>query len=153
MRFFHCTTLEAARAIAREGFRDPDPEHPRTQFAGRIGVWLSSVPKTSKMNVAQGDELIVVDLDIEEAELADYIEAETDMEWDDLEWCVPADVLNSQARARHVTDQDEADLIREVALELPPGFLRANRERGVSATDYSEECQHRGDWRKPRGSD
>ncbi len=82
---YHATTDEAAWLILRDGFRDPDPEHPRIKFHGGTGIWLADYPPNSICDFAQGDVLLEVTLDCDESDLAKWDES-INPEPGDLEW-------------------------------------------------------------------
>jgi len=118
---YHATTREAAASIVRDGFRDPDPFAPRTEFAGQVGIWLSDAPKSSVNNVAQGDSLLEVRFELSEKELAEWEDLESDPEWAGgtvhlplpgyREWCIPADLVNRLGSVR-LLGEAEADEVR-----------------------------------------
>jgi hypothetical protein len=70
MRLYHRTSAGVARAILAHGFRDAWGYY----LTDRLwyGVWLSDVPLDEYEGTERGDCLLVVDLGVPEAELAQY---------------------------------------------------------------------------------
>ena len=90
--FFHRTTPEDARSVIESGFKNGSGYF----LSNRIwtGVWLSSVPIGSDHG-AEGDALLMVELEIDDGELARW-------EWvaegrTYREWLIPANILNKCA--------------------------------------------------------
>lgn len=100
MRLYHRTTRVAAHAILAHGFRDAWSYY----LTDRLwyGVWLSEVPLDANHN-AGGDILLAVDLDIPDAELAEYA-------WADLtkpyrEFLLPAEFIKQHGTLRIVEEE------------------------------------------------
>jgi len=94
MILFHRTTVEAARAILAEGFRDA-----RGSYGLPIvlqGVFVSDRPVDCNEG-AKGDVLLSIELAASENELADFEIVEDGKTW--REWIVPAKLLNAGPRA------------------------------------------------------
>ena len=108
MRLYQRTTRAAARAIIAYGFRNSWGYY----LTDRLwyGVWLSDRPLASSDRPlasnedAGGDTLLAVELDVPDAELAEY--AWVDVTKPYREFLLPADLLNDRATV-HVVEQEE----------------------------------------------
>ena len=113
MILYHRTTAAAAEQILRDGFRDGVGTYMATQQYS--GVWLSNVPLDLGEG-AEGDTLLQVELP--EQAIADYEWIEEGKPY--REWLIPAQLINEQAKASVVDEDDVGDL---------PRFLDALAER------------------------
>ena len=98
---FHTTS--SAEAILEAGFEDGDDSY--GLGAGTLtGVFLAELP-VGAGNAPSGDQVLAVTVP-DDVELAEYaIVQEADRVW---EWCVPAQVLNTQCQTR-LLSQEEVD--------------------------------------------
>jgi hypothetical protein len=86
---YHRTSIDNARAILTDGFRDSAGFFLNTRTW--TGVWFCSSPASSE----QGEVVLTVKLDIDDEELARW-------EWtgegrDYREWLIPANIANRRA--------------------------------------------------------
>jgi hypothetical protein len=102
MTFYRRTMGDRAAAILSHGFEDATGSY-GTDFE-YSGVWLSDRPLdcndagfSPAVNV-----LLEIELDLPEAEIADYEWIEEDKGY--REWLVPASILNRMARVRIVPE-------------------------------------------------
>jgi hypothetical protein len=87
---YHHTSIDNARAILCDGFRDSAGFFLNTRTW--TGVWFSSIPTSTE----DGEVVLTVKLDIDEQELARW-------EWsgegrDYREWLIPADIVNRRGK-------------------------------------------------------
>jgi hypothetical protein len=101
MVLFHCTELQSAQAILKNGFVD-GPVYP--ELLNICGVWLSDRPLDCNEG-AWGSVLLEVQMDLQETELADFELGEEGKTY--REWCVPAALVNQAAVARRVADESQ----------------------------------------------
>ena len=97
-RFFHRTTLKAARAIQANGFRDKTGFYLTSQ-AQRCGVWLSNVPLDCNEG-AWGDVLLEVRIPSRLIKRFEWVEKGKGYR----EFLVPADLVNARGRIREVEE-------------------------------------------------
>ncbi|MDA4124034.1 MAG: hypothetical protein OK438_01095 [Thaumarchaeota archaeon] len=95
IRFYHRTTVETARMILREGFRDDEGSY-LTERTFR-GVWVSDRPLDSNEGTKEG-ALMVLDVDLPPRQLAKWEWVEEGKTY--REWLIPASVLNQHSRVR-----------------------------------------------------
>lgn len=100
MRLYHRTTSANAASILTRGFKDAVGRY-MTEEAHE-GVWLSDRPLDANEG-ANGDTLLVVDLDVAAEELADKFE------WEEegkpyREFLVPAALVNANGKIAVVED-------------------------------------------------
>ena len=105
MTFYHRTQSEKAAKIIAEGFRDGDGDY-MVEGHSFTGVWLSNVPLDSNEG-ADGDVLLLVTLNLNESELADYEWVEDDKPY--REWLIPAALVNAHGQV--VIAPDDHSLI------------------------------------------
>lgn len=100
VRLFHLTAERNAANILRVGFLDGTGRY--MTEAEYSGVWLTNDP--DRIEGAKGDTLLVVDLDLEPAELDQF-------EWKDQrgyrEWLIPSDYLQAHITALKIDGGDE----------------------------------------------
>ena len=112
LRMYHSTKANAARAILDEGFRD----FLHSQMAVS-GIWLSREIFTVNEG-ARGHTILEISLNMTEDELRSFAVIE-DEEWDEAtgefvkipgfepyEWLLPAEILNTRATIRMLTDEE-----------------------------------------------
>jgi len=102
MILYHRTTLHAAEAILKGGFRDATDYYMTEREWS--GVWLSNRPLDANEG-AKGNVLLRVTIQVTEEELTYY-------EWVEegkmhREWLLPAKMLNSKGIVEVVKDEDE----------------------------------------------
>jgi len=88
MMLYHCTTVEAAHVIMRDGFRDAEGSY-LTQKTSR-GVWLSDRPLDCNEG-AEGDTILTVSFSCTEADLADFEWIEEGKPY--REWLIPSSFI------------------------------------------------------------
>ena len=93
MRLYHFALRRVAERIARDGFRDSDPED--VGGARREGVWLADVPLADDGGLDR-EEFATVVVDAPDDQLAAYEVTGNPMvrPGSHREWCVPAAVVN-----------------------------------------------------------
>lgn len=129
MRYFHTTTLPAAAAIERDGFRDG------RQWIGGIeliGVWISDRPLDGNEGT-KGDQLLVVDLP-DDLDLSPHEVIEEGKPY--REWIVPAPLVNAGV-VRWVgssVDYDPGALDVPDLLDVVDDLQLASR--GAAVADY-----------------
>jgi hypothetical protein len=99
--FFHRTTRENARSIIESGFRNSTGYFQSNRIW--TGVWLSTVPVGSEHG-AEGDALLMVELEIDDHELARWEWAAEGRTY--REWLIPANILNKCATVELVEQLD-----------------------------------------------
>lgn len=97
---YHHTTIENARTIIGEGFRDSAGFFLNTRTW--TGVWFSSSPRGSE----EVDAVLTVRLDIDEQELSSW-------EWtgegrDYREWLIPANIVNQRGTIERMEKSDHS---------------------------------------------
>ena len=98
MRLYHRTSKRAAHAILVQGFRDAWGYY-LTDYLWH-GVWLSDVPLDEYEGTERGDTLLAVDLDVPEADLAQY--AWVDFGKPYRTFLLPAEVINRRGAIHRV---------------------------------------------------
>jgi hypothetical protein len=100
-------TTDAADAILRDGFRDGEGSYGFVDLTLR-GVFVSALP-ADVSDGAKGDQVLEVvlpdDVDLDEWSIVEEVHPA----W---EWCIPAQVLNTRASVRLMTE-DEVDAVRD----------------------------------------
>ncbi|MBE0592045.1 MAG: hypothetical protein IH616_06560 [Gemmatimonadales bacterium] len=104
---YHRTSIREARQAVQQGFEDVDWDFglrdARTgEDTSVTGVWLANRP-LGKQDGIEGDALLTVSLEVDEAELAPF-ELEG-MLWDTRLWVVPSDLVNARGSTR-ITEVD-----------------------------------------------
>jgi len=104
---YHRTTIREAREIVQKGFEDLDwdfglQDSKTGEDTTVPGVWLSNRPLGSRDGI-DGDALLTVALEVDEAELTPY-ELEG-MLWDTRLWVVPSELVNARGAVR-ITEVD-----------------------------------------------
>jgi hypothetical protein len=99
LQFFHRT--DDANAILSSGFKDGTGNYLTTNEYS--GVWLSNIPLDANEG-AFGGTLLLVELDLAEADLAQF-------EWIEegkgfREWLIPAALVNSKGKVQIVEEPD-----------------------------------------------
>jgi hypothetical protein len=90
VRLYHATSIEAAEAILRDGFREGHPHWAFQHDLGISGVWLADHPVDENEGAQRGDVLLAVDL-------PDHLRDDHELIEDDKPsgtWIVPAAILN-----------------------------------------------------------
>jgi hypothetical protein len=131
--YFHRTTEASAAEILRNGFRDAKGKF-LTEREHK-GVWLSDVPVDCQ-DGAQGDSLLVVEIDPVYVEKYEWVE---DGSWH-RDYLVPAKLLTRHASLRRATEEDERlgdekadkrkqNKLRSMGLPVPQKRARAQKPR------------------------
>lgn len=105
--FYHRTSVDAAKAILRDGFKD-STGHYGTDIT-LTGVWLSMVPLDGN-EAAEGDALLRVTLPLSEEELDFYEVKEEGKTY--REWIFPAKLLNARSTISRVPRSEEEQVCR-----------------------------------------
>lgn len=97
---YHQTTIETARTIIGEGFRDSSGFFHNTRTW--TGVWFSSSPRGSE----EGEVVLIVRFDLNEQELARW-------EWtgegrDCRQWLIPANIVNQRGTIERTEKSDHS---------------------------------------------
>lgn len=95
---YHSTEPRSAQLILQNGFVD-GPAY--SELLNIAGVWLSDRPLDGNEG-AKGDVLLEVQMDLEDAELADFEVIEDGKPY--REWCAPAALVNQNAAVRLVEE-------------------------------------------------
>lgn len=110
MTMYHRTTQEAANIIIHEGLRDGCGFYFMVLEEPLEGVFLSDIPVDFGEG-AKADVLLEVKLDLLESEIADgEIVEDTGGLFKTREWCIPADLINRNAKVRLITIEEEDEL-------------------------------------------
>jgi hypothetical protein len=94
LTLYHRTTVEVARTILRDGFRDS-----LWAYTEASGVWVSD-RALGENEGGSGTAVLRVNLDASEADLVSYERIEEAKPYH--EWLMPADLLNSRGTVEMV---------------------------------------------------
>lgn len=108
--FFHTTA--AAEAILRAGFRDAEGSYGLATLTLR-GVFVANVPADCNEG-ATGDQVLEIVLP-DDVDLTDFELIEDERHSAFREWCVPAELLNTRAAVRLLTDAEVEARLRQWA--------------------------------------